>query len=227
MTKPPLIGTGFHAFPSIADEHAKVEFFCMWVERFEFGRSIIVVNNSRVRQLPIAEQHNIQVIDIYGNLGHVGNHLGKFRPHLLGWSMSWIIPALIAYSEQRDFIYVEQDCLVFGDWEQAILKEAEERGKLALFGNAPNYIAPCEQSLFWIHRDYITEFVNRYMNIPDGDGKMLPEEKFMTMRAQDLRIGQFSIGVGRARPLTFDAPAWYAQHLTIEEIQELNDRKLI
>ena len=225
MTKQPLIGTGFYAHPS--QERERIEFFCVWMERFEFARKIVVVNNSRIRQFPIDGQHNITVIDIDGNLGHVGDHLGKFRPHLLGWSMSWIIPALIAYSEQRDFIYVEQDCLVFGDWEKAILDESADKGRMAMYGKGVANIAPCEQSLFWIHRDFITEFIHRYMGFSDGDGKMLPEEKFKRMADADLRISTFSLGVGRDRPFPYDAPAWYAQHLTPEEIEELRTRKLI
>ena len=225
MTKSPLIGTGFYSHPT--DERSRIEFFCHWMERFEFERKIVVVNNSHVRRLPIAEQHNIHVIEIDNNLGHIGDHLGKFRPHLLGWSMSWIIPATIAYSEQRDFMYVEQDCLVFGEWEKAILDEAEAKGRMAMFGKGVASIAPCEQSLFWIHRDFITEFIYRYLSFPDGDGKMLPEAKFARMADADKRISTFELGVGRDRPLPYNASAWYAQHLTEEEMAELKERKLI
>ena len=227
MNKKPLIGSGFYANPTTAQKANA--FSVAWLVAVGTKRDIVIVDNAdeACSNLDLIPMPNVRVIKIHNNLGHVGSHLGKHRPHMLGWSMSWILPALVAYSEQRDFIYVESDCLVFGDWESSIINEAKEHNFKAVFGKGVANIAPCEQSLFWIEWDFITEFVNRYLSFPEGDGLMLPEAKFAMMAKGDLRISTFSLGVGRDRPLPYDAPSWYAQHITDAEMQELKNRKLI
>ena len=114
--KPAIIGTGYYS--THQTDYEKQDFLTLW-EICVGKRDVVVVDNSEEGVGYVAS--GITVIRIDNNLGHVGGHLEKFRPHLLGWSMSWILPAWVAYSEQRDFIYIEQDCLVFGDWEKSIL----------------------------------------------------------------------------------------------------------
>lgn len=221
-----LIGSGFFA-DSAADFEAKADFWHKYWLPNVGDRDVVIVDNSERPTPKLESQGRIRVIQAAKNLGHVGSLLGQFRPHLAGWSLSWILPALMAYSESRDFIYQEADCLAFGDWEQAISREMDERHLLAAFGSAASHVAECEQSLFFIRSEFITEFLWRYLSFPDGDGKMVPESKFAAMADNDFRIGRFSLGVGRMRPIDFEAKAFYAQKFTPDELAQLRERKLI
>lgn len=213
-----LIGSGF--FARRTDFFEKLNFADHWLHCLN-NRDIVVVNNSEDASYVFTHNANVREIIVRHNLGHIAHWLGKPHPRLLGWSMSWIIPAMIAYSERRDFIYVEQDCLVFGDWEQSILNEAKQKNLRAAFGVCPSHIAHCEQSLFWIECDFIPVFVAQYMSLAQGDADLLPEAKFMNMAGSSPEIGQFSLLYGRIRPIDTDNPTFYAQKLTLEEITAL------
>jgi hypothetical protein len=216
-----LIATGFYS--TAADFPSKLDFYeNVWLPNTGL-RSVVVVNNS---EFVLPEKPLVRVIDVEGNLGHVGSIMGQFRPHVAGFTMSWMIPALIAYSESRDMIYKEQDCLTFGDWEKSIYEEAKSRDLRAAFGSCDPAIAACEQSLFWIQRDFIAEFIFKYLSIGEGDGLVLPETKFDLISKTDFRIGRFSLGVGRMRPLP-ESDTFYAQKLSADELARLKERKLV
>lgn len=172
-----------------------------------------------------------QSIRVNHNLGHVGAWLPRptEAPQLLGWSLSWILPALVAYSERKDFVYIEQDCLAFGNWQTSIMADVEAKDLNVAIGRCPANIAACEQSLFWVRWQTIPLFVAAYLAIPESDAVMLPEEKFVKLMNDrpDLKIGFHDLPGGRARPLPYDAPAWYAQHITPEEMAELKRRGLL
>lgn len=241
MNTTPLIGTGFYANDTEFD--AKFDFFEMWAKRHihPADSDFVVVDNSG----PFASHHaairhihfrnrlenlSCEVIRIYNNLGHIGQWIGnKEAPQILGWSMSWIIPALVAYSERRDFVYIEQDCLCFGNWLETIQKDMVQKNLNVAIGRCPASIAACEQSLFYVKCHIIPNFVSAYMSFLASDAVLLPEEKFVKMMMDwpPLGIGYHTLPGGRARPLPYDAPAWYAQKFSPQEIQELQRRKLI
>lgn len=223
MTLPPLIGTGFYS-PELYHE-AKVEFFQRYWRKCLKDRPVVIVDNSELGLPRAVASDKDQIIRVSYNLGHACDKLGENEPHLKGWSMSWILPALIAYSSGRDFFYVEQDALVFGDWDKHIYAEAERNRWLAAFGAGT--VMACEQSLFFIKAEAISRFVSAYMAITDGDSVMLPEAKFAQMKRADSRIGIHNLGVGRGRPITPYAPAWYFQQPAAFELLLLEQNKLI
>jgi hypothetical protein len=214
-----LIGSGFFAADA-NDFKVKAAFMrdC-WLPNVG-DRDVVIVDNSEAPTPKLTSSGRVRIITVNKNLGHVGAHLGKFRPHLLGWGLSWILPALVAYSEGRDFIYQEADCLAFGDWEESILADMVERKLIMAFGEGSDFAAT-EQSLFYIKHEHITEMVYHYLSLPEGDGKCLPEEKFKIMADRDWRIGRFSLQGGRQRPLPFESDTFYAQKISPEELEQL------
>jgi hypothetical protein len=207
-----LIGTGFYA--SEEDHDQEYRFFqSVWVPNTGREKRLVVVTNSHYCPLLPKE------IRVYRNLGHVDNSPFATTHKLLGWSMSWIMPAMVAYSEGLDFIYKEQDCLVFGDWMQAICHGD------ACFGR--NSVMGCEQSLFYIRHGFILDFVTAYMSLPQMDAKCTPENKFMILKERFSGIEQFDMPCGRERPLPLERKTWYAQRLTPVELDELRKRGLI
>jgi hypothetical protein len=223
MNKQALIGSGFYS--DEASHAAKMEFFeNIWLKNVG-ARDIVIVDNSESR-IGITESNWFRIVRIEENLGHVGSFIGQYRPILLGWSMSWLIPAMIAYSENRDFIYFESDALAFGDWEQSILDDAKQKNLSMAYGAGSKW-ACCEQSIFWIQHDFIIEAIWKYLSIPEGDGMVLPEDKFRIMSERDMRVGMFSMGCGRNRPLPLDEKTWFSQKFDSEELLELKKRGLI
>lgn len=221
-----LIATGFCA-TSREDFDTKLRWFEeVWLPNVGL-RDVVVVDNTDVEGVPkLNPGGRVRVIEVRKNLGHVESMLGQSEPKFCGWSMSWIIPALIAYSEGRDFIYFEADALAFGNWEKQILRDMETGGLLMAFGVGSRF-AVVEQSLFYIKHEFLLEAIMAYMNIPVSDGLFLPEERFQLMARMNSKIGRHSLPGGRSRPLPYDAPAWAAQKFTSEELEELRIRKLI
>jgi len=205
-----LIGTGFYA--TDAEHFLKVREFQRWLRNTTQATPapVVVVDNSAAG---IGAHSPHRVIRIEKNLGHMSapaRHAGRFT----GWSVSWILPALVAYSEGLDFIYKEQDCFAFGDWVEAI-----QCGDFTVGRNA---IMPCEQSLFFIRQHAIPEVIGRYASLNTSDQFMSTEEKFSKCGATF-----HPLGCGRDRPITPDATAWYAQKLTESEWNELANTGLV
>lgn len=204
----PIIGTGFCA--TSANHFEKASEFHAWLRNTGDLEPVVIVDNSA---LGLGAYSPTRIIRVEANLGHMSEpakHAGRF----CGWSLSWMIPALIAYSEGRDFIYKEQDCFAFGDWREAI-----QCGDFTVGRNA---IMPCEQSLFFIRHGAIVDVIQRYTAINRRDSDMSTEEKFMLCGATF-----HPLGCGRDRPLTPNALTWYAQKLSPEEINEFTNSRLV
>ena len=174
------------------------------------------------------DEYNL--LQLQGNPGHIGSLLNGSKPHdLCGWSSAVLALAMIAYCNETDFIYKEQDCLAFGPWIDQMYKDLGTKGMV--FGrkmvNAP--YMPCAQSLFLIRHHFIPEFVRRYLELgPERTEGNLPEHKFA--RLEELwpqHYARLSFGYDRERPINFDDPVWYAQKFTAAELEELRRRNLI
>lgn len=210
-----LIGTGFYADAS-AHTAALRFFLTRWLPNTRADRRIVVVDNSAMG-LGTDSANGVQVIRCQHNLGHIAQWLNKPNsPRLLGWSLSWILPALVAYSEMRDFIYKEQDCLCYGDWIEAI----RPKGLAAVAFGYGCPLACCEQSLFYVRWELIPDFISCYTEMNRPDAEQLPEEKFMELKRRHLWITQFDLPYGRTRPIDFTKRTWYAQKLTKEELDK-------
>lgn len=206
-----LIGTGFYS--TIENHDSKEQFYSDWMSNTLDANpaAVVVVDNSMTG---LANPLGAQVIRIRNNLGHSANHALR-GSKLMGWSMSWILPAMIAYSENLDFVYKEQDCLAFGDWTNHI------RLGMICIGRHPTM--PCEQSLFWMRRSFIPEFVAAYMEHPDPDNHTVTEDKMVqASRRFEGLVTFFAMPFGRLRPLTYhkDRP-WYAQRFSSDEMADL------
>ena len=222
MSDTVLIGTGFYA---TADNYERqLRFLDVWLENTK-EQDIVIVDNS-VRPLVLADPR-VRVIRLNKNKGHAEAFKGEFRPQLLGMSITWIIGAMIAYNEDKDFVYKEQDCLCFGPWAEELHKRGEFYKLVVQMGYAVCTPARVECCLFWVKNFYIVEFISKYTEISDGDGKITPEEKFDHVSHLDRRIAPIPFGVGRDRPLPYDDPVWYGQRFTDEEMSELRERRLI
>jgi hypothetical protein len=215
-----LIGSGFWAADR-ADYDKKEQFHSQyWVPNVGRFRDIVIVDNSEFPTPKLSYRGAIRIIPVLKNLGHVGSFLGQQYPKLGGWSMSWILPALMAYCESRDFIYQEADCLAFGEWEKQIYADMEAKGLLMAFGDGSTW-GSTEQSLFLIKSEFILTAIKAYVAIEDSDGVLLPENKFEKMERENPKIGRHSLLGGRNRPLPMNEKTFYGQKFTSEELDQL------
>lgn len=217
-----LIGTGYFHKP---EQYAQAKaFYRLWYTntfRYAKPRRVLVLANGGCH-IPGAPG---QWIHVNGNLGHAHELSSGKKPYTMcGWSAAFVALAMIAYTDECDFVFKEQDTLAFGPWVERMWEEIGS--KSMVFGN--NQYA-CAQSLVLIKRAFIPEFVQLYM--AEGSEQLKSNEceiKFARMEAArpDL-FGRFSFGVDRVRPIPYDASVWYAQHFTKEELTEMKGRGLI
>lgn len=172
--------------------------------------------------VPVAWHNNVY---LRGNLGHINDLVvEKTKPHAFcGWSGAMLALAMIAYCDESDFIYKEQDCLAFGPWVEKMYEELGDGN--VIFGSCE--IQPAAQSLFLVKHAYIPEFVRLYLSEgPDNNEENLPEHKFAKL-ALVHGWKRFSFGYDRDRPFNVKDPVFYVQQVTPEELTVLEAAGLL
>jgi hypothetical protein len=188
---------------------------------------IFVVEHDR--KFPISHP-DLTVIPA-ANLGHIHQLVKKQQPykdhHWCGWSAVALLGAMLAYNREEDFLFVEQDCLMFGNTAEAIYAQVERTKKKMLFGSCK--IMGAAQSLFWVKHDFIPSFVSYYSGLwhEASEPRLRSEHKFAKMEKDYGCVGRFPFGYDRDRPFAYNEPAWYAQQISWSELQEFIKRELI
>jgi hypothetical protein len=171
---------------------------------------------------------DIDFIGLDGNLGHIHQLIGKAKPYkdhqFCGWSGAILAGALLAYANETDAVFLEQDCLAFGPWIERLYSELGDAQMI--FGKSKHM--PCAQSLFLIKHNFIPDFVKYYM--AGSDRAFIPETKFKMLIDQGKNVDvvrQFSFGCDRDRPIPMNDDVFYVQKLTPGELQGLHAMGLI
>lgn len=226
-----LIGTGLY------DQSKVSSFFGTWVNNTDkympsgeahlITRIACLSNNDT---MPLAEWGRVQMIQIPGNLGHVGDLLnGSKKYEFCGWSSAVLALAMIAYCDESDFIYKEQDCLAFGPWVEQLYADMGD-GNMVFGGQMKSSPwMPTAQSLFLVRHSFIPHFIWRYLNQgTDNDVNNLPEHKFAKMLANEPHhFRKLSFGVDRERPIPWEDKVFYVQKLCNQELIGLRNRGLL
>lgn len=225
------LGTGYYKDP----EFAKV-----WWERILRSAKpspekvvVICVDN---QEPPIGGHPRwISQVKLSGNLGHVGELLSGKDRDFCGWSGAVLALAMIAYCNETDFIFVESDVLVFGAWVEQLYKDMGDGGMVFGGKMESEPFMYCCQGLFLIRHRFIPTFVSEFIKMgsdsrrnPDGKTDNLPEDKFHRLReVYPDEVKTLSFGVDRCRPIPYDSPVFYVQHLTPEELNLLQEKGLL
>ena len=165
--------------------------------------------------------------DNYGHSNDIG--FGKISTKYSGFTRSVLAGAMYALCCDADYyVYVEQDCLVFGEdilpaaigsSEAHILLGQPTRNGVGLGGGIA--LPMLQQSFMIVGRPGIERFISGILRSPFTDGERSPEE---TMRLELAPFDLLSIPYGRTRPIDPMTPSFYAQHLTTEELGLLKAR---
>lgn len=133
---------------------------------------------------------------------------------------------LTAYANESSLLFVEQDCLVFGDFYKQMMEDLGDG--MMVFGRKMKSepFMHCGNSLIYIRHEFLLTFVKDYIGLgTDGDTENVPETKFrkIEMMHPD-KIRRLSFGCDREKPIPFDGPVVYCQKLTDDELEEFRKR---
>jgi hypothetical protein len=218
-----VITSGF-----IGKELAQQKFFKVWSDNLlsnpDVNPAKIFVICSRgdaPRNCPAL----IDLIRISGDLGHICRDASQ-KHQLEGWACDVMIGALLAYNNESDFIFIEQDCLPFGPFISRLNLECGDIGMI--FGY--NSFMPSAQSLFLVRHAFIPQFVSDYIQAKVANAKAGGEDIFANM---EKRHGggickRVSFGFDRDRPpggfeVMLKDSVWYLQQITVAELEKLRE----
>ena len=229
------------------DEIRGHKFHQLWYEaicRYTSPEKIIIVDScSPSKPLLNSKDDKLEFISLNVNGGHSTNHKEKF----CGYTRAILLGLEYALQCEADYyVYVEQDALIYGEGiiEHCISKMT----KPYMFGSGDGTPGLLQQSFFIMRRDAILAFKNKLNAIDQADNQLSPEIKFHIacstgpaqllayIKQQSLVSNLYKkidwqcfkylrnwqdlpIGLGRARPIKFDAPYFYFQHGCKDELK--------
>ena len=134
------------------------------------------------------------------------------------WAASITMGAVYAYTNNMDYLYIEQDCLAHNI--PAVVDYAKDHRVCYGYGEYSLYGGWAENSLTWCRWDALPDFIARMMasRIKECDGNAEKIETIFHRYFQDI-AGFWPFGYGRKRPINFDDSVFYAQQLTDGEIR--------
>jgi hypothetical protein len=171
-----------------------------------------------------------QWVRLSGNNGHVGQLMGgeKTGP-LCGWSAALLWLCMTAYANESDLLFYEQDVLAFGDWFGQLQKDLGD-GKF-IWGKkmVSEPFMHGANSIVYIRHDFLLTFVKEYIECGnESDPDRVPETKFRMIEMKYPQASRrLSFPCDRERPIPWEAPVWYAQKITDEEMDEIYRRGLL
>ena len=127
-------GTGIHA-GSVNNKSSNFTrspaFFDIWIEqvlKVSKPQKILITDSKSPVDYPrkITKNGLVEFVSLNQNFGHAINCEGKY----CGWTRSILNGAFYSYINDCDFVYVEQDCLLFGEGIIEKAFESMDRRKL-------------------------------------------------------------------------------------------------
>ena len=185
--------SGYIGGDSGRDEMAKI-----WLKNLDgnpdFSPQKIVVLCSRGERPPV----HCGITDFIvckGDLGHI--NAPSHRHQVEGWPIALMTGLLVAYNNESDAIFLEQDCLPFGPFVSQMYSEIRD-GVGCIMGNLSTQ--PCAQSLMLIRHWFIPELVHGYLGKKIACKGLQGEQAFSEMdRDMHGKFQRFSFGWDRDR----------------------------
>jgi FkbM family methyltransferase len=208
-------------------------FFDLWyrqVQRCLAPQRIVVTDSASPVKPDIDAYRSLQWVELDGNYGHANDiRTGRINTKYSGFTRSVLNGVMYALCCDADFfVYVEQDCLLVGD---DFLGQALGASTAEIFLGSPavnakglggGLAAPMlQQSLIVVRRAAFERFISEILNSPWTDGEVPPEE---TMRTRLEPFDLLQVPYGRSRPIDFNRPHFYVQHLDDKELIEVTRR---
>lgn len=222
MSRKYIIGTGFVSYGTKSFQDFVAS---LWVKNNQYyatPESVFVLSMKG----HIFTHPDVENIKLSGDLGHLSCLLTGRKPHKFSGAGAAILTlAMIAYCNESDFIYKEQDSLCFGNWVDALYDSCGDGG--AAIG--PFEPAPSGTALMLFRHHSIPEIVGRYLlSRPEHDIHSLVEHHYRDMAKDDPKLFRhYSMGYDKRRPVNFDDETFWIQQPNQEDINELKRRNLL
>jgi hypothetical protein len=221
MSQRYIVGSGY-----IGGDAGRGLFSLIWASNLERNPDCnacqVIIICSR-NEFPPLHQEWIKLIRLEGDLGHICRD-NSHKHQIEGWPMAVMTGAMLAYNDESDFIFIEQDCLPFGNFVSRMYEEIGEAG--LIMGSLSHQ--PCAQSLFLVRHWFIPQFVHSYLGKKINERKLQGEQVFTQME-QEMpgKIKRFSFGFDRDRPPdgfeSMKGKTWYVQQVSVDEVARLKD----
>lgn len=164
---------------------------------------------------------DVNEINIPGNTGQLNELISSRKHDFSGASASCLTLAMVAYCNECDFIYKEQDVLCFGNWVEKLYECAGDGAGCM----GPNDPCPSGTGLMLFRHAFIPKIVARYLSSrPEHDQNSLMEHHFHEMHDL-LRI--YSMGFDKKRPVDFDAETFFIHQPSFGDIEILKQKGLL
>ena len=243
MSRRLLIGTGYHGASNVCGMPAE-DFAEIWhrntlnATMMEQDCRYLCVGDSGNYPGWVSGHIEEQLVHITGDLGHIRDKAdGKKNHALTGWAAGMLTAAMVAYTDERDFIYKEQDCLAWGNWIDRLYADLD--GGIAAFGRGlrpPHQKLLSTQSLFIVKHEAIWRFVCHYLELGEDVNSnsarhgCFGECKFWRMHQRfpnAYHIQSADWNIDRDRPIPYEQRPLAAQQFTEQEMAELKQKGMI
>jgi hypothetical protein len=221
MLRPYLIGSGcFYCESGRVPHHTREsgdyavhrpsffsDYWLKCVDRFTKPSEILIVD-AHSPAIPDIPKGNSVPILWYRRADNLG--------HRMGWQDSVKIGAEYALWKGLDFVYIEQDCLLWGNRIIDFCRSKMTKG--LMIGSGEGISMPIEQSFFIVKYDFLPDFLKVAGKIENVMGELKWIKSFE---------GQYDFlpfRGGRQRPLNFESRFGYIQHLNLREIKKLEQK---
>lgn len=210
----------------IGGDRQREDFFKVWLSNLErnpdFNPRHAFVVCAR-GESPADERPWLTKIELAGDLGHINAPSHKHQVE--GWPTTLMTLCLLAYSDERDLVFVEQDCLPFGNFITTLFTEIRD-GVGCVMGNLSTQ--PCAQSLMLIRHWFIPELVHGYLGKKLKEKNQQGEQAFEQMEREMVgKFQRFSFGFDRDRPpdgfASMKGKPWYLQQISLDELTKLKE----
>lgn len=234
-----ILGTGFfYRDKEWGLRHADEEFTRWWRNKMKYAnpkpKRIFVIAHGgwHVSQKTMRECPADWIV-LDGDLGHSMMLQAGTKPYqYCGWNMVYRTLSDIAYQEECDLIFAEQDCLAFGPWVERMYQDVGTDqmcfGKQLSGGPIPEY---AYNGLVLCKHWFLPHFIWRYHGdgddrgaSPYGDG----EHRWQRiMNAEPHWFRHLSFGYDRQRPFNVKDEVFYIQQVSGEELTQLSEAGLL
>lgn len=164
------------------------------------------------------KNHNlIEISKQIKNFGH-GVYCSK-NNILCGWARSFIYGAMQAYINNLDYVYIEQDLLIFGDeFIKNVFTLMNEKNKKICYLTGEETPQKLQQSLVFVKYEYLSFLISELINYKDNT--IAEELKHYRLFKDDIMWCPYKGGRQRKK---LDATYYCLQHLKDNELLHIID----
>lgn len=176
-------------------------------------------------QVPQVISDECRVLSLVGTAGHVSES-GSKGYEVSGSTSNILALCWLAYSNETDLLYREQDTLCFGPWVEQMYADLGDGGVLCEWDAA---MQKHDGSLMLIRHSFIPQFTRDWLAFrPEKIPDHLAEHKLdkMVKRApKQYRVASF--GYDRARPFNTDDKVFFIQQPSQSDVDLLRAKSMM